>query len=108
MRSAGQQRAERDDPLHSTALGHTEERVRVGAPFLMRFRAREQEEAVAAIPGLPRKELAPRPGDVAVPIGPQSHLGPLLGEHEELFRLGSLTGSFKILDKTGREVRVGR
>jgi hypothetical protein len=34
---------------------------------------------------MPRKELAPWPLDVAAPVGPQSHLGPFLGEHEKLF-----------------------
>ena len=50
----------------------------------MGLRAAEQEEAVPAISGMPREELAPWPVDVAAPIGPQPHLGPFLGEHEEL------------------------
>src|SRR2546430_1850082 len=41
-----QQRPQRDDPPHPTALGHVEERLGVGAPLLMRLRARKEEEAV--------------------------------------------------------------
>src|SRR5918996_598122 len=86
MRSPRQERPERDDPPYPTALGHTEEGLRIGLPPLVGLRAAKQEEAIPAIPWLPRKELAPWPPDVAAPIGPQPHLGPFLGEHEKLFR----------------------
>src|SRR5437016_6206205 len=36
---------------------------------------------------MPPEELTLRPMDVAFPVGPQPHLGPLLGKHEELFRV---------------------
>jgi hypothetical protein len=51
------------------------------------LRAAKQEEAVSAILGAPRKELAAWPLDVTAPIGPQPHLGPFLGQHEKLFRV---------------------
>jgi hypothetical protein len=35
---------------------------------------------------MPRGEFAARPLDVAASIRPHPHLGPFLGEHEELFR----------------------
>src|SRR5713226_6425681 len=82
MRSARQERPERDDPPHPTALGHIEERLRIGLPPLVGFRAAKQEETVPAIPWMPRKELARWPLNVAAPISPQPHLGPLLGKHE--------------------------
>src|SRR5947209_11068987 len=41
MRRARQERSERDDPPDSTALGHIEERLRIGAPLLMRLRDRK-------------------------------------------------------------------
>src|SRR5262249_5347684 len=85
MRSASQQRPERDDPPDATALGHAEERLRIGAPLLMWLRAAEQQQTVPAIRWTPREELAPWPVDLAIAIGPQPHLGPFLGEHEELF-----------------------
>src|SRR5207245_8240487 len=87
MRRASQERSKRDDPPHSAALGHIEERLRIGAPLLMRLRAAKQESAVAAIPRMPREELTFRPMDVTFPISPQPHLGPFLGQHEELFRV---------------------
>src|SRR4029453_4007791 len=87
MRSARQERPERDDPPHPAALGHIEERLRIGPPPLMGPRATETEQAVPALPWIPRKELAQRPVDVTVAISPQSHLGPFLSEHEELFRV---------------------
>src|SRR5712691_3210071 len=89
MRSARQERPERDDPPHSTALGHIEERLRIGLPPLVGLRAAKQEEAVPAISRIPRKELAQWPLDVAASISPQPHLGPLLAEHEEVFRVYS-------------------
>src|SRR5712691_4524035 len=58
MRSARQERPERDDPPHPTALGHVKERLRIGVPSLMGLRAAKQEEAVPALPWSPRKELA--------------------------------------------------
>src|SRR5512132_553031 len=53
MRSARQERPERDDPPHPTALGHVEERLRIGLPPLMGLRAAEQEEAVPSISRMP-------------------------------------------------------
>jgi hypothetical protein len=50
----------------------------------MGLRAREQEETVPAIAWIPREELARRPVDVAIPIRHQAHLGPFLGEDEEI------------------------
>src|SRR6266849_10311782 len=87
MRSARQERPERDDPPHPTALGHIKKRLRIGLPPLVRLGAAKQEEAVPAIPWMPCRELAQWPLDVAAPISPQPHLGPFLSEHEELFRL---------------------
>ena len=84
VRSARQERPERDDLLHPTTLGDIEERLRVGAPPLMGLRAAKQEETVPAI-GMPGKELAPWPVDVAAAVGPHPHLRPFLREHEELF-----------------------
>jgi hypothetical protein len=51
----------------------------------MWLRAAEQEKAVPSI-WMPCEELAPWPVKVPASVGPQPHLGPLLGEHEELFR----------------------
>src|SRR4029453_10836186 len=56
-------------------------------PPLMGLWAAKQEEAVPPISWRPHKELAPWPVDVAAAIGPQPHLGPLLGEHEKLLRV---------------------
>src|SRR3989442_2073017 len=81
MRSSRQERPERDDPLHPTAFGHVEERLRIGAPPLVGLRPAKQEEAVSAVLGMPRQELAPWPLDLAFPISPQPHLGPFLGQH---------------------------
>src|SRR4029450_8802542 len=53
MRSAREERPERDDLPHPTALGHIKERFRIGLPPLVGFRAAKQEEAVPAIPGMP-------------------------------------------------------
>src|SRR6267378_3971470 len=55
MRRASQKRPERDDPPHSTALGHIKERLRIGAPLLMGLRAAKQKEAVSAVFRMPRK-----------------------------------------------------
>src|SRR6266436_1327262 len=74
VRSAGQERPERDDPRHPTAFGHVEERLGVGAPPLMWLAAAKQEQAVAAIPGRAGEELTPRPMDVAALVRPQPHL----------------------------------
>src|SRR5918992_710414 len=38
VRSASQERPERDDPPHATALGDIKEHLRVGAPLLMWLR----------------------------------------------------------------------
>ncbi len=46
--------------------------------------AAEQEQPVAPVGRLPGEELAARPVDVPAVVGPQTHLRPLLGEHEEL------------------------
>src|ERR1700682_1598707 len=87
MRSARQERPERDDPSHTTALGHIEELLRIGLPSLMGLEAAKEEEAVPAIPWMPCKELAQWAMDVAAPITPQPHLGPFLSKHDKLFRL---------------------
>src|SRR5205809_5553630 len=85
MRSARQERPERNDPAHPTALGRIKEGFRIGAPPLVGLRATEQEDAFPAISWFPGQELAQWPVDIAVPISPQPHLGPFLGKHEELF-----------------------
>src|SRR6267142_4790685 len=87
MRSAGQERPERHDPPHPAALGHIEERVRIGAPPLMGLRPAKQEEAVSAslAEAAPREALALWPLDLAFAIRPQTHLGSFLGQHEKLF-----------------------
>jgi hypothetical protein len=86
MGRAGQERADRDDPLDAAALGDVQERLRVGPPPLVGFGAAEQEQAVAPFPGMAREELAPRPVDVTAPVLSHPHLGPFLREDEE--RLG--------------------
>src|SRR6202171_5381589 len=75
MRSARQKRSNRDDPLDPTAFGHVEERPRIGPPLLMWLGPTEQEQALAAFPGMPREEFAARPVDVTIPISPQPHFG---------------------------------
>src|SRR5204863_7779865 len=82
MRSAGQERPERHDPRHPAALGHIEERLRVGAPSLVGLRPAKQEEAVSASLLMPREELAAWPLDLAFAIGPQTHLGSFLSQHK--------------------------
>src|SRR6266702_4003956 len=89
MRIARQERPERDDPPHPTALGHVKKRLRIGLPPLVGLGAAKQQEAVPAVPWTPCRELAQWPLDVAAPISPQPHLGPFLGKHEELFRVYS-------------------
>src|ERR1700692_2674505 len=50
MRSAGQERPKRDDPPHSTALGHIKQGLRIGAPPLMGLGAPKYDEALPATP----------------------------------------------------------
>src|SRR5262249_17565564 len=84
MRSPREERSEGSEPLPPAPPGEAEEGPRMAAPPLMGLRAAKEEEAVAAIRGTPLEEFASGPQDVAAPIGPQPHLGPLLGQHEEL------------------------
>ncbi len=86
MRSASKEGPEGNDPPYPTALGYVEERLRIRLPPLVRLWAAKQEEAVTSISGIPLEELAPRPVDLAASVGQQLDLGPLQGEHEELFR----------------------
>src|SRR5213594_274525 len=84
VRRAGQERADRDDPPHAAALGHVEERLRVGAPPQMRLPAAKEQQAVPAVRWRASEELAPWPGELAALVGLHPHLGTLLGEHEKV------------------------
>src|SRR5262249_39543556 len=53
-------------------------------PLLMRLGATKEEQAVPLATRLPGIELATWPVNVAVPVLPQSNLGPFEGEDEEL------------------------
>src|SRR5258708_34277462 len=61
MRSARQERPERDDPPHPTALGHMEERLLIGLPPRVGFRAAKQDDPVPAVTCMPWKRFPTSP-----------------------------------------------
>jgi hypothetical protein len=83
VRRAGQERSERDDSPYAAALGQIEERGRIRTPSLMGLRATKEQEAVTALRGSAREELALRPVNLAALVGPHLHVRPFLGEHDQ-------------------------